>query len=377
MTHCTDLVTSVPASSEVATVFFVLAAFPLDSSPRLKGLSFGITYPPEDLLLVADGTCADFSMESTTWPASGSGIAVTWNATRLSTITEVHWFAAYCYSPSIPTTFAVGPHPSQGGAFADDAVPARIDPIETYGTLGFGCDGVPVCPGESPPRDASVYLHVRNFTCHPLVAAVASLLLAEKPDLTNEDCYEILKRTATNPTGLDPSQVGQGLVRADTALSLVAPDVTLVHATATGYSASPQFVAEMEVQLANVAGVTPMDDAWYPHHVECYRVSTSVDLVVPPGAGVLEVWGRGKSSSGWRRFDEYFENRYDGKLWANYAHVAGGDGARTATFESFTYQVFSADGANFIGWFPVDPTASNDYHVDYTYLWKPLGTDRR
>ncbi len=45
-----------------------------------------------------------------------------------------------------PATFALIPHPEQGGYFIDDGKPGQMDPIADYGTLGFGMPGyVPSC----------------------------------------------------------------------------------------------------------------------------------------------------------------------------------------------------------------------------------------
>ena len=55
--NCEDAVVSAPADPESVVVFHLLAAFPADSSPRLKGLSFGIEYDTARLSLVAHGPC--------------------------------------------------------------------------------------------------------------------------------------------------------------------------------------------------------------------------------------------------------------------------------------------------------------------------------
>jgi hypothetical protein len=119
---CSAAVTSVAWDPGKKIVFHVLAAFPPGSSPRLKGLSFGIEYDPAKFILSARGSCADFELPDGAWPASGSGTAQTWTtATRTGLLTEAYWFVGEAYAEDEEaqdsTSLALIPHPLHGGSF--------------------------------------------------------------------------------------------------------------------------------------------------------------------------------------------------------------------------------------------------------------------
>jgi hypothetical protein len=149
---CGTLVSEVPgpAPGGSAYVCWVYAAFPEGACPRVKGLAFGVDWTSiNDMTIGAWGTSASLEVPTTSpsWPQYGSGTALTWASAVRSTFFEVYWFALYAY---YDTTFELGPHPSSGGVFADDAVPAHLDLIAGYGALGIGVPGsnppVPSCP---------------------------------------------------------------------------------------------------------------------------------------------------------------------------------------------------------------------------------------
>lgn len=129
---------------------FLLAAFPSESSPRLAGVALGIDYDPEKVLLAEWGACGDFELHQDEWPAPNTGIAVTWfdGNTQTDHLVEILWFAAYGIGD--PGTLDARGHPNGGGAFADDDIPANLDPIADYGKLGFGMDGYLPCPDATP-----------------------------------------------------------------------------------------------------------------------------------------------------------------------------------------------------------------------------------
>ncbi len=126
-------------------VFFAVAAFPSGSSPRLAGLTFGVNYD-SSVTLVAQGACGDFELSTGDWPSSGAGTAITWNTANTGVLVPAYWFAGYNYYAPQPAHFGVGPHPTQGGNFADDAVPANLDPVSAFGVLGFDAPGSAPCP---------------------------------------------------------------------------------------------------------------------------------------------------------------------------------------------------------------------------------------
>ena len=142
--------TSVPLTSGHTSVFFVYAAFPPESSPRLTGVTFGIRYDARKIGLVAHGKCGDTEIPGPKWPAPDTGTSVVWKTAQTSKLTEIYWFAGYAYAKADTTSFALTAHPDTnlGGFFADDAVPAQLDPITAYGRLGFGTAGVLPSPGK-------------------------------------------------------------------------------------------------------------------------------------------------------------------------------------------------------------------------------------
>ena len=148
ITDCAKAVDSVPANPSRTTVFYVLAAFAPESSPRLRGLTFGIRYDPKRFGLVGRGSSGDSEIPGAHWPNSGSGNAVAWKTAQTAGLLEAYWFAGYAYSKQDTTSFTLTAHPDPelGGAFADDAVPAQLDPITAYGRLGFGTAGLAPCP---------------------------------------------------------------------------------------------------------------------------------------------------------------------------------------------------------------------------------------
>jgi hypothetical protein len=150
-TDCNAAVTSVGGTDPA--VINIIAA--IGGSPRLAGLTFGINYSA-GVSILEGGTCGDFELPDGSWPASGSGNAVTFSSAQTGNLTEVYWFAAYNYYGGAET-LALGPHPTQGGNFADDDVPSNIDPITGFGTFGFNAPGNAPCPGTGPLRGACCF----------------------------------------------------------------------------------------------------------------------------------------------------------------------------------------------------------------------------
>jgi hypothetical protein len=155
LTACSLAVTSVPWQNGTPNVFHVLAAFPPESEPRLKGLTFGVDYDSTKFVLMSQGNCADFEIADPRWPRPHSGTGQSWTTAQTGPLTEVYWFVGYAYSEQTPdsTALALIPHPVQGGAFVDDAAPGVVDPISQYGRLGFGQSSFPPCPPGSDGPD--------------------------------------------------------------------------------------------------------------------------------------------------------------------------------------------------------------------------------
>ena len=148
---CQEARVTMPVDSESAVVCFVVGAFASGSSPRVKAVAFGIDYDVNRLALTDQGPCGGFELPTADWPRPGEGTALVLDSASEAPLVEVYWFAAYVSDAGEPTSLEVVPHPIQGGQFADDSVPAVIDPIEDYGRLGFGEDGYLPCPGSGAP----------------------------------------------------------------------------------------------------------------------------------------------------------------------------------------------------------------------------------
>jgi hypothetical protein len=149
---CLDAVTRIDMDNMLDTsmVWQLYAAFPV--SPVLKAITFGVTYDGTQLFIPegAWGPCGDFELADGDWPAPGTGTGMTWTEAQHGNPVQVYWFAGYTYY-YYSTQFCAAPHPTQGGQFADDSVPAITDDVAGYGCLGVNMDGTLVCP-EPPPE---------------------------------------------------------------------------------------------------------------------------------------------------------------------------------------------------------------------------------
>lgn len=129
-------------------VWTVYAAFPGNSSPRLKEIAFGIEYL--GMVVVHDsGPCAGTEIQDAGWPASGTGTHLIWDSAQTGRMVPVYWFAGYEYYGD-PGLFRVTPHASLGGQFIDDSPEPVVDDITGYGQLGFNWDGSLPCPEQTP-----------------------------------------------------------------------------------------------------------------------------------------------------------------------------------------------------------------------------------
>lgn len=146
-------------------VWKVFAAFPQNSSPRLKAVAFGVSYDAGNILVNAFGPCPEFELAGAGWPAPNTGTSVVWTNVQTGLLTEAYWFAGYNYYGA--GTFNLIGNPDQGGNFADDSVPSILDPIAAYGSLGFDMAGTPGCPGTPPPTGACCF---PDGTCAVLTA---------------------------------------------------------------------------------------------------------------------------------------------------------------------------------------------------------------
>ncbi len=148
---CATAVTRIDnATSDSLKVWKVYAAFPSNACPRLKDITFGLAYDDDysdqnGIVLNSYGSCADAELDMNGWPHNQTGTTLSWNSTQRATLVECYWFAGYNYY-QVPKLFQLIAHPEQGGYFADDGVPAELDAITGYGSLGFNMNGQVACP---------------------------------------------------------------------------------------------------------------------------------------------------------------------------------------------------------------------------------------
>ncbi len=161
-----DLVDNQQGLNDVARIWKVYAAFPPESSPRLKGVGWGMSIPAQDGGYVsisaagcglpdADGPGTDFAVVQDGWPDTDGGMIGQSFPTgpRLTTTVELYYFSGYALGgpDGAPQTFAAIPHAGIANRFfLDDASPQNADHIMGYGSLGFGQAGVTPCPTDNP-----------------------------------------------------------------------------------------------------------------------------------------------------------------------------------------------------------------------------------
>ncbi|MEZ4648230.1 MAG: hypothetical protein R3E97_05475 [Candidatus Eisenbacteria bacterium] len=158
---CRDIVARVDQEDPV--LLYAVALFPEGSEPRVVGLTFGIDFP-DCVQLLEWETCGDFEVPNSDWPSPGSGTAVTWSTPQAGTAIPVYGFVASGYAAE-PGEFALAPHPTHGALFADDTVPAILDPVAELGSFGFFRSGIVPCPQPQDPIGACC---LQDGTCEIL-----------------------------------------------------------------------------------------------------------------------------------------------------------------------------------------------------------------
>lgn len=135
-------------------IWFAYAVFPEGSSPRLRGVAFGIGYDGFDgsagVNLLWTGPPPSSTEIRTAWPAwpgPNSGTSLVLVATLTARVNEVYVFAGYGTQGEI---FSLRTHPSNPSQFVDDSMPPLLDNIEGFGTLGFGVPGQAACSAVTP-----------------------------------------------------------------------------------------------------------------------------------------------------------------------------------------------------------------------------------
>lgn len=136
-------------------VFYVMAAFSDGSCPRVKAVTFALQYDPAVFSILESSKVADFEVVTTngdgeSWPATNSGTGLTFNSPKTSHLFEIYWFAGVMYYTTGTTVQVIG-HRTQGATFADNSVPAIVDPVHALSVMGVGT-GV----GENPDPNPTV-----------------------------------------------------------------------------------------------------------------------------------------------------------------------------------------------------------------------------
>jgi hypothetical protein len=187
------------------SVWKVYAAFPPASSPRLKALCWGVHYE-DNLVITAWGACignlysGGAELPGACWPATDTGTSMVFETTQTGLLTQCYWFAGYRYGGS-PCVFQLRDHPDPvlGGKFADDSVPAALDPIAGYGSLGFDTNGTAACP-QTAPSAASVGRGQGVILPSPLPHPCSAATLCRHFDGTAENGYGWQHRGCVAPS---------------------------------------------------------------------------------------------------------------------------------------------------------------------------------
>jgi hypothetical protein len=133
---------------EVPHVWYIMAAFPPESCPRLKGLAFRIGYDPTKVTVIANGVADSqvsyalpfpSDVDYSAFPSNRSGMMMAYHEARTSLLQEIWWFAGYSYDGATNATFAVEEMEGEGNdRFVDDSFPRDTDGIAGFGILGLG-----------------------------------------------------------------------------------------------------------------------------------------------------------------------------------------------------------------------------------------------
>jgi hypothetical protein len=138
------------------SVWKVYAAFPVGASPRVKGIAWGISGTGPVYVTTAGlpdpPNC--FQVVQGSWPSPPGSIGQSWVFTQTAPIVECYWFGGYCYNGAL---FSTAPHQTNESAFVDDATPGNVDPIAGFSSIGFGVNGVLVCPPAGPEEGACCF----------------------------------------------------------------------------------------------------------------------------------------------------------------------------------------------------------------------------
>jgi hypothetical protein len=210
----------------------------------------------------------------------------------------------------------------------------------------------------------------------PYVSGAISLLLGADPDLTNEDCNQLLKLTASPTTETKPIWAGAGMLNVFGAIQCVTAGRHVVHDSTGAFTVALDETSRV-VRLRNVPPYETADAvAGAPYLVDRYRLTWTLDheMNVCDTCLVDYIWPRGKTSTGWRKIDESIGDYYDGEFYANHADVAWESGT-DPVFYSYVYKVRDMETGDSLGWAPFDPYNSppTGSQVTFSYVVNTMG----
>ncbi len=185
----------------------------------------------------------------------------------------------------------------------------------------------------------------------PHVTGLVGLLIAQEPNLYNDDIYNILRMSSHDleDAGWD-EYTGHGLVDARAALELLNPPFSLDHYNASGgfiaaSSSGPEVMMFVGDEIGEEVVVL---GKW---HRIAKNVTFETQFDTPP-----EVWGRGVGTIGLAK-----ENPNYGRGWCK----PTGEVPITETgcqLSTYVYELWTMSG-DYLGWYPVPP---NNVHFNYT-----------
>ena len=224
---------------------------------------------------------------------------------------------------------------SNWGSHIDVAAPGIGIPFVSYDPDNFGYS-----------RDSGTSLAA------PHVSGVAGLMLAYykelfNEDLTNEDIYEIIKRSAKDihGAGFDNTS-GHGLLDAKNALDMLTPPYALLHGSTSGVDAG-NTGSKITMVMNDIPGL--VGTYYVNRHEVGQTVSFGVTFASPPN-----VWGN-PSTIGYTEYNPNY-----GLPWSG--PVPGFTTTTGCKVRTYVYEVFTVSGDR-VGWFPSAPSGAR---IDYT-----------
>jgi hypothetical protein len=192
------------------------------------------------------------------------------------------------------------------------------------------------------------------------VSGLASLLLAEKTHLANDDIEQIVRITAQDigAPGWDVD-TGTGRINANAALALLQLPNRLYQLTASGNSSTIGLGADPRLFVVSPApGYGP--GTYYTEKIEVRRTVT----FPIPFQNTPYVWGRGEATVGY--------NQDAAQYAIGFCEAVPGTTTSTGTtLRTYVYRYVTVGGGH-IAWFPVDPSS---VQFAYTALGQLRPTD--